>query len=317
MMERFTPLENVRPDLKRYYKPELNDGKLMSEVSANRHKKIVLCCDKCNTTQSRLALFYTRNTAPFECEFCNSLGIKLPNLAKQWHPTKNSKSVFEVSSNSPRLKYWWKCSEGHEWQATTAQRNSMNAGCPYCSGYYITKNNSLARNHPELVAQWSEKNGTFYDIATESKKKLWWRCEKGHEWRAVVKERVIRNDGCPFCAKHNFSKGEKAIIQLLDETKIQYKAQYCVVINDHKRKFDLYIPKLNLFIEVHGKQHFEDTGGYFIELDKQQEIDRQKQKYAEQHGHYMMVDYREHDPKLALDRFFEQFIMFLEDDSNF
>ena len=36
------------------------------------------------------------------------------------------------------MKVWWKCGEGHEWQATIVDRNS-GKGCPYCSGRYACK----------------------------------------------------------------------------------------------------------------------------------------------------------------------------------
>jgi hypothetical protein len=31
-----------------------------------------------------------------------------------------------------------------------------------------------------------------------SDRRLWWRCEQGHEWQAIVKN-VVRSTGCPFC----------------------------------------------------------------------------------------------------------------------
>ena len=41
-----------------------------------------------------------------------------PEIAKEWHPSKNKKTPDQVNSQSNK-KYWWKCPEGpdHEWQA--------------------------------------------------------------------------------------------------------------------------------------------------------------------------------------------------------
>ncbi|MFC1488156.1 zinc-ribbon domain-containing protein, partial [Thermoproteota archaeon] len=40
-----------------------------------------------------------------------------PDLAKEWHPTKNGDlSIFNVFPKSHK-KVWWKCNQGHEWKA--------------------------------------------------------------------------------------------------------------------------------------------------------------------------------------------------------
>lgn len=56
-----------------------------------------------------------------------------PDMAEQWHPTKNGRlSSRDVTARSGR-KVWWMCPEGHEWQATVASRSS-GGGCPVRSG---------------------------------------------------------------------------------------------------------------------------------------------------------------------------------------
>ena len=50
--------------------------------------------------------------------------------------------------------------------------------------------NSLAAVHPELVAEWSEKNLplTPDSITFGSNKKVWWKGACVHEWQTSVKE---------------------------------------------------------------------------------------------------------------------------------
>ena len=36
---------------------------------------------------------------------------------------------------------------------------------------------------------------------------VWWICEKGHEWQAMVKSRVS-GCGCPFCTNRALMPGE-------------------------------------------------------------------------------------------------------------
>ena len=51
----------------------------------------------------------------------------------------------------------------------------------------------------ELLRQWnSERNGalTPETVSYGSKKKVWWRCGKGHEWQAEVKTRRSKDPSC-------------------------------------------------------------------------------------------------------------------------
>ena len=51
--------------------------------------------------------------------------------------------------------------------------------------------NSLAKVHPELVSEWSERNFplTPDNITYGSNKRVWWKGSCGHEWQASVKAR--------------------------------------------------------------------------------------------------------------------------------
>ena len=61
--------------------------------------------------------------------------------------------------------------------------------------------NSLAEKHPELVAEWSERNLplTPMQISYGSKKLVWWKGSCGHEWQTSVKARSA-GEHCPICA---------------------------------------------------------------------------------------------------------------------
>ena len=53
--------------------------------------------------------------------------------------------------------------------------------------------NDSATLEPLLVKQWSKKNKIKpTEVSIGSHKKVIWRCEKGHEWEAVVKSRTIK-----------------------------------------------------------------------------------------------------------------------------
>ena len=142
-------------------------------------------------------------------EYCKNCGKEV--LLRQWHPTKNGPMTPETVSYGSKKKIWWCCERGHEWQSALYTRTSADSGCPYCAGKRVwAGENDLASQRPDLIVQWDfAKNGTMSpeQIAIGSHKEVWWICEKGHEWRAMVKSRVS-GCGCPVCANRVLSPGE-------------------------------------------------------------------------------------------------------------
>ena len=65
-----------------------------------------------------------------------NLAICFPEIAKEWHPTKNGNlTPLNFHANS-RWKAWWICKRGHEWQAAIDSRNGSKnrkgTGCLRC-----------------------------------------------------------------------------------------------------------------------------------------------------------------------------------------
>ena len=55
-----------------------------------------------------------------------------PALAEEWNYEKNTELTPEDVTANSNKKVWWKCSNGHEWQAVIYNRNKGN-GCPVCA----------------------------------------------------------------------------------------------------------------------------------------------------------------------------------------
>jgi hypothetical protein len=137
----------------------------------------------------------------------NSLVINFPELAAQWHPTKNGNWKVDDVKIGTQKGAWWKCSEGpdHEWITNVDMRTKQGTGCPYCAGKNASVTNSIASLHPHLIEEWHPtKNGekTPKDFPAGSAHKVWWKCDKGpdHEWRTIIQTRTVRESGCPFCS---------------------------------------------------------------------------------------------------------------------
>jgi len=103
-------------------------------------------------------------------------------------------------------RVWWRCSRNpdHEWEAVINSRTgTRQSGCPACAGRLATADNCLETLHPEIAQEWHPtRNGdlTPRDVVPGSEKVVWWRCEKGHEWRAEIVSRTS-GVGCKRCSK--------------------------------------------------------------------------------------------------------------------
>lgn len=147
------------------------------------------------------------------CPVCNSKKIepgindfttRFPDIAAQWHPTKNGLLRPEKFAPGSHQKVWWICLKGHEWQASITSRTSGGTGCPVCSGRKVLLGvNDFASAYPELATQWHPTKNhdlTPEQVAVNSNRMVWWKCSLGHAWRAPVSRRVQFSTGCPYCA---------------------------------------------------------------------------------------------------------------------
>ena len=191
-----------------------------------------------------------------KCRICtkyeNSLALYSPEIAKEWHPTKNgSLTAFDVSKSTYK-KVWWMCRENnhHKWLATVESRQRGLGSCPECKQQI----NSLAVCSPLLAKEWHpNKNGslTALGVTKSSNIKVWWRCvlDKNHEWKASIANRQ-NGTSCPICSKekrygnHNALKN-KDLYPISEEESLivgwnksivprQYKAKILNLLNKDK-----------------------------------------------------------------------------------
>lgn len=134
-----------------------------------------------------------------------------PDIAKDWHYGKNKPLRPEDFFTSSHKKVWWKCSKRHTWQATIAARTHNRQGCPICSNRIIIPGyNDLATLNPEIAKFWNyEKNGDLKpsQVSVGSNKKVWWKCEKGHEYQGTINDKSRKKYGCPICSNRIILKG--------------------------------------------------------------------------------------------------------------
>ena len=166
----------------------------------------------------------------------NSLAALNPTLAKEWNYEKNEGLTPDMFVSNSGISVWWKCDNGHEWKASINKRNS-NQNCPYCSNHrVITGYNDFASNNPYLMKEWDyEKNKSIdpYKVSSGSPKKVWWKCDNGHEWKTSIQK---RNDGsnCPYCQNKLVKKGYNDIFTLFPNLEFEWDYEKNKSIDPYK-----------------------------------------------------------------------------------
>ena len=197
-------LQELHPNLAKQWHPTKNGSLTPKDVTLRSNKKAWWICEKGHQWEALINNRAKGSGCPycagyFACED-NCLQTMNPTLAQEWHPTKNgSLTPRDVTPGSSK-KVWWICKRGHEWKTIISDR-SHGYGCPYCSGRFACEDNCLETINPTLARQWHPtKNGSLTprDVTPGSEKKVWWVCDKGHEWKAMIANRS-KGRGCPYC----------------------------------------------------------------------------------------------------------------------
>ena len=245
----FNDLQTVNPELAKQWHPTKNGNLKPTEVTANSNKKVwwLLPYDDPKTGKhfdfEWRASIHNRNfgsgcpclNGQTICKGFNDLATINPELAAQWHPTKNGDLKPTDITSGSKKKVWWLLPYDDpktgkhfdfEWSSTISGRN-IESGCPFLYGKAVLKEfNDLQTVNPELAAQWHPtKNGNLRpeDMSFGSNKKVWWlfpydvpmnysvkHLRGKHydfEWQATIVERNNRKRGCPYLSGNAVWKG--------------------------------------------------------------------------------------------------------------
>ena len=174
---------------------------------------------KCHTCGYEWKAKLSNRTHGIGCPLCgkrklisgvNDLATKHPELAKEWHPTKNGDLKPSDVFSSQNLKVWWLCPIGHEYQASINHRaHKQGTNCPICNSgrqtsfreqalyYYVRKMypDAMSRYKPDSFGKFeldiyipSLNTGIEYDgVAWHKNEKF----EREHRKYLMCKEHGI------------------------------------------------------------------------------------------------------------------------------
>jgi hypothetical protein len=271
------------PTIANEWHPSLN-GFSPLDVTPHSHKRAWWQCEHGHEWES---VINNRTSNGNCCPYCSgrvptptsSLGFLRPDLAKEWHPTKNKVTPYDVAQFSHK-RIWWSCMHGHEWRSEVANRTNMGSGCPYCKGNLHTSETCLTAAYPEIAAEWHPtKNDRSADEVTKSgKHRAWWCCSIcKHEWQTSINNRTSKSSGCPKC-KVGLSTSAPEIRLWSEMVYVFGRDNVLHRYKDLGFELDVFIPDLQVGIEYDGLKWHKDI------------IHRDTKKYeiAKQHNIFLI-----------------------------
>ncbi len=225
------------------------------------------------------------------CPKCSSSYSPTTDEFKLWFVTKfgDGFDLSEVDYKNYKTPIIVTCDKGHRFKRPPSYFTCSDYGCPICGNKAIADTIRLTKE--EFVFKARETHGWKYGYDEVEYKgaaipvKI--QCPiHGDFWQKPLAH--TQGSGCPKC---NESKGERDIRHWLDIHNVSYIGQFKVNLPREMSvrtylKIDFYVPKYNIFIEFHGKQHYEYIPFFHRAEDsfaKQQERDAQLRKYCKQH----------------------------------
>lgn len=284
---------------------EKNDelGISIFSVSKGSARVVWWICPKCKSSYER-RIDQQNISMKKRCVYCtgykinhtNSLYTVHPELAKQWHPTKNGELTPNQVGYKSANKVWWMCEEGHEWKTIISSRH-RGTGCPYCSGRNTIKGvTDIWTTNPELASKLANPEDG-YKYTQSSNMKVNWKCPECHN---TIKNKGISNVNnqglsCNLC-KGGKSYPERYMNSFLKQLDIDFENEKGFTWSNNRR-YDFYIPSLSIIIEMHGIQHYVrsfQSKKKTYSLEETQENDKYKMKLAIEHNieNYIVIDSR-------------------------
>lgn len=168
----------------------------------------------------------------------------------------------------------------------------LRRSCACCENKIIVPNiNSIAVKMPELSVYFLNGEEYMYSPLSNTKTKL--RCPYcGTEKSMTISSLTRQGFACPVCSVKT-SIGERIVFNMLSSIGADFKKEY--MFDGYDYRYDFYLPDFNTIIEVHGRQHYQDSG--FSQYDDVHQNDICKIELADQFGisKYIVIDARKSD----------------------
>ena len=238
------------------------------------------------------------------CRECARIRARIGLQRLKDHAESLGGQCLATSYTSCKTKVAWRCSLGHEWQATPGSvlykkckhghkwqatpKKVLRAGtwCPHCAK---TAPIGLRRVQAHAVSLGGQCLTTSYQNSIQ---KLEWMCRLGHTWSTSANNVMIKGTWCPKCAATTW-RTESDVRCVFEAIFFPAAFQACFPHFLDGLQLDGYCPELRLAFEYQGEQHY-DSNHFFHSRDptsfrKQQERDEAKAKRCQETGIRLVI----------------------------
>ena len=169
-------------------------------------------------------------------------------------------------------------------------------GCSCCVGKTVVPHiNSFWAIKRDLCEKFKIKEDIAKQYTKSSSQKILLTCPNCGRQKEIRIDNLYHQGFSCICGD-GISYPEKFMMGILDQLGVDYIFQltknafkWC-----EKFRYDFYIPLLNMIIETHGRQHYEENGINNRSLKEEQENDRYKEELAIKNriNQYIIIDCR-------------------------
>lgn len=190
---------NQYPHLLKHLNKTKNQNINIDEISTLSSIDLIWDCTSCKEPFKRSATYYAKMQGTVNFGLCLPCGqgqIKgssflvndLPEIAEEFHPTKNIRDINEIGTYSSIMLFWLCKDCGHTWLDTPYSRGHSvkKKGCPSCENESLNKKaiDTIAFYEGELLDRKNEK----YKI----------RCSSGHVF-VKTRSELLDYEWCSTC----------------------------------------------------------------------------------------------------------------------
>lgn len=189
-------------------------GECLSDIFTSVAEKLHWRCAKKHRWKTTPVTIMEGSWCP-QCSW-QELAGQMPDMAnrKEYHSFEKAEASAHarggkcirpehwetIAEVTRKLRLEWECAQGHRWKGTYGNVVKKQTWCPVCARKSNTDaNRKYTIEDMQVLAQKRGGKCLSSEFVAVGKKLLW-KCNQGHEWKAIVSS-IQEGTWCPDCAK--------------------------------------------------------------------------------------------------------------------
>lgn len=205
-----------------------------------------------------------------------------------------SKETRYDSAKRHKIKWYKTVCSRCGWEENWVKEYLLTDGtlpCACCHGRVVVLGiNDIPTTDEWMVQYFKEGREEAKQYTKASTSKIVMVCPHCHREKCLSPHSISKNNGMGCICGDGYSFPEKVVANILKQLGVEVATQYTPKWSGGKR-YDFYIPSLNMIIETHGIQHYQQSQRGRT-LEDEQDNDKAKRHLALSNGveHYIELD---------------------------